>query len=123
MKYYVEQIIDGKVIDISQGYKVAEEFLKAFIGTKKMVFNEDLDESQFRIVEKSDSVTDEKIKYIMLVCGACVAGMTLTYVLGWRRAMKFADRNTIANLNMILAKMPIESAKEFVRVYKTLTFQ
>ena len=118
MKYYVEQVIDGKVIDISQGFdshEVAEKFLKAFIGTKKMVFNEDFDESQFRIVEKSD----EAIKYVMLVCGACIIGMTLTYVLGWKYAMKFAGRNVTANLNAILAKMSVESATEFVKVVES----
>lgn len=123
MKYYVEQFVDGKVIDISQGfdsYEVAEKFLKAFIETKKMVFNEDFDESQLRIVKKANTVTDEELKCILFVCGTCVIGMTLTYVLGWKYAMKFAERNALNNLNTILAKMSVESATEFVRVFKSI---
>ncbi len=121
MKWRVEQIVNGTTIDSSkdfESYEDAEKYLLAFIKIEKMVHDDSFDESQFRVVKVESDISDGQIA--MLTFGTIVLGMGLAYLIGKECAFRIASKNATANLNAILAQMPVESAKDFVRAFKSI---
>ena len=121
MKWRVEQIVNGTTIDSSkdfESYEDAEKYLLAFIKIEKMVHDDSFDESQFRVIKVESDISDGQIA--MLTFGTIVLGMGLAYLIGKECAFRIASKNATANLNTILAQMPVESAKDFVRAFKSI---
>lgn len=121
MKWRVEQIVNGTTIDSStifESYEDAEKYLNSFIKIKDMVDGRSFDKPQLRIVRADSDISDSQVA--MLTFGTIFLGMGLAYLIGKECAFRIATKNATANLNAVLAQMPAESAKEFVRAFKIL---
>ena len=121
MKWRIEQIINNETVGVSQdfeSYEGAEKYLNSFVKIKEKVSADSFDESQFKIVKVHPAISDEQLA--ALTFGTIVLGMGLAYLIGKECAFRLATHNATANLNAILAQMPAESAKEFVRAFKSV---
>lgn len=120
MKWRIEQIINNETVGVSQdfeSYEGAEKYLNSFVKIKEKVSADSFDESQFKIVKVGPTISDEQLA--ALTFGTIVLGMCLAYLIGKECAFRIAANNATANLNAILAQMPAESAKEFIRAFKS----
>lgn len=121
MKWRVERIVNGVTIKASQAfenYEDAEKYLNGFLKAKEMIPDDSFDKSQLKIVKADPTISDEQ--FVALTFGTMVLGMGLAYLIGKECAFRIATNNAAANLNAILAQMPAESAKEFVRAFKSI---
>lgn len=121
MKWRVEQIVNNETVGVSQdfeSYKDAERYLDGYIKTMETLYADSFDRSQFKIVKVNPTISDEQI--VALTFGTIVLGMGLAYLIGKECAFQIASNNVTKNLNAVLAQMPAESAKEFVRALKNV---
>ena len=121
MKWRVEQIVNNETVGVSQdfeSYKDAERYLDGYIKTMETLYADTFDRSQFKIVKVNSTINDEQL--VALTFGTIVLGMGLAYFIGKECAFRIATNNATANLNAILTQMPAESAKEFVRAFKSI---
>ena len=121
MKWRVKRIANNETVSVSQdfeSYKDAERYLDGYIKTMETLYADSFDRSQFKIVKVNPTISDEQI--VVLTFGTIVLGMGLAYLIGKECAFQIASNNVTKNLNAVLAQMPAESAKEFVRALKNV---
>lgn len=115
MKWRIEQIVNGVAVGASQdfeSYEAAEKYLNEFFERMGREFDD------LKIVEVNPTISNEQLA--ALTFGTIVLGMGLAYLIGKECAFQIASNNVTKNLNAVLAQMPAESAKEFVRALKNV---
>lgn len=115
MKWRIEQIVNDVTVSASQdfeSYEAAEKYLNEFAERMGREFDD------LKIVKVTPTINDEQL--VALTFGTIVLGMGLAYLIGKECAFRIATNNATANLNAILAQMPAESAKEFIRAFKSI---